>query len=234
MQMPSSLAVGISDFLKEVRPSHVIETGTYEGLGSTKIIAELLTQLKCADQFVTVEANWKSWKKAKRNLQPYSFVKPLWGNTVDVKHASAFIMDDEVLKHPENYPDLLFDTPYNQQQFYLDEINGKLGGRVSKRNMLAYLMDRSLHFSGSNLLTKYLQKFRGHEPLIVLDSAGGIGWLEFQIVRETLGNQSYHILLDDINHVKHFRSYQAIQKDPCFHITSIDPDGRWVIASYVS
>ena len=52
--------------------------------------------------------------------------------------------------------------------------------------------------------------------LIVLDSAGGVGHMEFQITDELINNKNYYILLNDTHHLKHFRGYDIIKIEAIF------------------
>jgi hypothetical protein len=68
--------------------------------------------------------------------------------------------------------------------------------------------------------------------LIFLDSSGGVGLLEFQRVRELpkeILNEKL-IMLDDINHIKHYRSLQWM-KENCK--VEYSEDGRLAVATIV-
>jgi predicted O-methyltransferase YrrM len=42
---------------------HVVETGTHEGVGSTRFVAESFPPDAGIRTFVTIEAGWKSWRR---------------------------------------------------------------------------------------------------------------------------------------------------------------------------
>ena len=65
-----------------------------------------------------------------------------------------------------------------------------------------------------------------------MDSAGGIGFLEFTILLRVMRNRPYSLLLDDINHIKHFRSYEHIRKDRRFTILGLDESRGWLFARH--
>jgi hypothetical protein len=69
-----------------------------------------------------------------------------------------------------------------------------------------------------NLLSKLIKDFYNEEMLIVLDSAGGVGNMEFQIIDELMKNEAYYLLLDDTHHLKHFRGYDIIKNRGDFSI----------------
>ena len=91
-----------------------------------------------------------------------------------------------------------------------------------------------LTFSGMEAI--YFFRFcaihKEHKPLIVLDSAGGIGYLEFQTVLKVMGNSEYFILLDDIHHLKHFRSARDIKTDKSFEILGLEQHHGWMLAHH--
>lgn len=59
-----------------------------------------------------------------------------------------------------------------------------------------------------------------------------MGWLEFQIVRETMGDQPYLLFLDDINHIKHYRSKLAIETSEDFVVYGSDCEEGWMVAGH--
>ncbi len=215
--------------------THVIETGTYLGLGSTTFVSESFPKGRPPEEFVTIEVNWKSWRRARANLRRFPTVKALWGRTVAVEKALKFLESDGALRNPNEHPDILIDDTTNPLRFYQNELAGSLGGspRIYKPwQFIPWLFDRKFSNSGDNLLEKYLTMFKTKKPLVILDSAGGIGLLEFSIVRETMKGFPYVLLLDDINHLKHFRSHQQIKEDN--HFTIIGSTERWLLAKHTA
>ncbi len=223
----------LSSTLAQYPITHVIETGTFRGLGSTTRISESFAPGRTPGVFVTIEANWVSWCHAKRNLRRFPFVQPLWGQSVAQARALAFIESDEALHHHARYPDIFIDDIADPVRFYRDEILGKLGAPVSNpKYLLRRCFDRAFAYSGEDLLEKHLTRFREHTPLVVLDSAGGIGYLEFQILRQVMQAHPYLLLLDDIHHLKHFRSHRDISQDRHFEQVHVDEQEGWLFAKY--
>ena len=224
----------LKDTLQKQRITHVLETGTYRGLGSTTFVSESFPDSNPPDLFVTIEANWVSWRQARQNLRRFPFVAPLWGRTVAVDRALQFLERDDILRTHEEYPDIFIDDTSDPLSFYRNEILGGLGG--APRNpihRIRWILDRIFACAGEDLLQTYLQKFKTKNPLIILDSAGAIGSLEFSIMEEVMRYHSYLLLLDDINHIKHFRSHQLIKKDPQFSILQADEQQGWLLAKYL-
>jgi hypothetical protein len=146
--------------------------------------------------------------EARDNLKAYPFVKVHWGRSVAVIDAAPFLEIDLPLLHPENYPDIWCDhrDQENLRQHYLAEMGGP--GKD----------DSPPDWEGEDLLARFLLEHRDSNPLVVLDSAGGIGWLEFNIMIETMGERRYHVLLDDVQHLKHFRSLAYMKEGHGFRI----------------
>ena len=223
----------LKDTLKKQQITHVLESGTYLGLGSTTFVSESFPANSPPNIFVTIETNWMSWHQARKNLLRFPFVEPLWGRTVSVDKALRFLESDEVLCRHDKYPDIFIDDTQDPLRFYRNEVLGRLGGTPRRPRALAHwLFDRTFSRAGDDLLEKYLRKFQTDNPLVILDSAGGMGFLEFSIVREVMRNYPYLLLLDDIHHIKHFRSYQHIRKDPQFSIIGLDETQGWLLAKH--
>lgn len=223
----------LAEAIVRERIAHVIETGTFEGLGSTRFLAETFASTTVPRSFVTIEANWRSWRRARRNLRRFRFVRPLWGRSLHTSQALEFVETDECLREHGRYPDIFIDDVEDPVRFYRREILGELGG-VSKRLHRRVLreFDRALYYQGEGLLERCLRPVRDEAPLVVLDSAGGVGWLEFQTLVTIMQHRRYHILLDDVHHLKHFRSLAHIRADPAFRTIGLDECHGWALATH--
>jgi hypothetical protein len=226
----------IRDENKKHKFRYIIESGTFVGKGSTRMIAETFINEEEKPEVITMEANWLNWRRAKKNLKKYNFVKPVWGFSVPQKEAIQFVEEDYALKHQDEYPDVYIDGGSDPLNFYIGELRGEFG--YTRYKYLNYLLkyfeerDKRTKYSGEDLLRKYLLKYQKEVPLIALDSSGAIGLLEFNIVKEMMGNNEYYLLLDDIYHLKHFRSYDEIKKNPAYEILMLDKDGGWLFAKH--
>lgn len=171
--------------LKSVPHSHILETGTYLGNGSSQMLLSLNPEV-----FITIEANIEHWTEARLRL-PNS-VQVIHGLSVNRNDANDFIKSDHVLNNHSLYPHIHIDGLHDPVEFYSKEVN----------------------VSGpDSLLVSLLPTIADHNPIILLDSAGGIGLLEFQTVCSIMGERPFTLVLDDIHHIKHFRSVDAIQND---------------------
>lgn len=217
------LTAALTKLIAEEGINVAIETGTYLGLGSTRFIADCLVAAHPREHlgektFITIEASKAHWRQAVVNLIRYPFMKCVWGTTVDIEAAAAFMANDDMLVNHQNYQGIYIDT--------LDDPVGAYGREL--RGM--FNSNEPIPDNQQGLLQRYLLKHGDDEPLIILDSAGGIGLLEFNIVTETMAGRTFHLLLDDTHHVKHYRSLQAVEADLDFRIVA--KGYSWVLASY--
>lgn len=214
--------------VREERTAHVIETGTFDGRGSTTFVAESFDPCSPPERFVTMEVNRTSWLKARTNLARFPWITCLWGRSVPYRRALAFVRHDPALRFHERYPDIFVDDPGDPIGFYTREVQGKLGG-ARREQPFRWLVDRAFRYGGDGLLQRWLARLRRRKPLVILDSAGGIGYLEFMTLIETMGENPFLLLMDDINHVKHFRSLAYIRSHDGFVPLGVDENRGWAL-----
>jgi hypothetical protein len=193
--------------LKRFKPSVIVETGTHLGTGSTKMLAELRPK-----KLYTIECSYVNYSQAKENLKQFPFVECIHGLSVDSAEATKFME-----MNPQIFEDDVFIDDANPIEFYTNELMGMLNGGERIEGMK------------ENLLSELLPKVADENPLILLDSAGGIGLFEFFMVREAMGSKPYVLVLDDTHHVKHYRSKLLIEQDPMFKVVyNDDVHGRLI------
>jgi hypothetical protein len=227
-----ALSNALSECILTEQIEYAIETGTYRGLGSTPMVANAFLKSRSPRQLITIESNWSNWRTARINLSKYDFVKVLWGQSVALDNAIRFINSDPVLQRHEEYPDIWIDDIHNPREFYIKEIQGRLGDDSSRIANLIMACAKPFFYRGDDLLERYLNKFQERNPLIILDSAGGTGYLEFTTVLTNMAQNSFTILLDDIHHLKHFRSFEEINSNDNFKILAVNKELGWVLAKY--
>lgn len=84
-----------------------------------------------------------------------------------------------------------------------------------------------------NILAHIIKDISHTYPLFLLDSAAGIGYFEFQTVNKLMGGKPYFLILDDIHHLKHFRSYRDISKETgSYTILQKSLEHGWLVAKY--
>src|SRR5215471_19085326 len=203
MHESEQLSALLRELIRREPIEHVVETGTFEGLGSTRFLAEAFADTTLPTSFVTIEASWRSWRRAKRNLRRFPFVQPLWGHSLEPRQAREFVEQDDVIRHHEQYPDVFIDDVDDPIAFYTRELSGELAGRLPIFRRLQRAIDRSFHYAGDELLARSLRRVAHTNPLVVLDSAGGSGWLEFSVLMQTMRERTFRLLLDDVHHLKH-------------------------------
>jgi hypothetical protein len=186
-----------------------------------------------------MEANWSYWKTARSNLRRFRFVEPKWGLSVNKQKAIEFIRSDPAIREHDRYPDIFIDDIDDPVDFYVCEVQGRLPrttmpNSYSLKAALRQFVKRALYWQGEDLLARTLKRHRNDWPLIALDSAGGIGQLEFQTTVETMGSANYALFLDDTHHLKHFRSLLAIQSRQDFRLIAMAKDKSWILAVHRS
>lgn len=198
-----------------------IETGTYLGTGSTKFIAETFQRTRLPKVFYTIEVNYEAAMQARTNLARFPFVHPVWGSSVEIEKAARWLEEDPVLQAPYAYPDIWID--------HIDEANSARYYAAEMRGSSA--MAGHSDWAGEDLLSKLLDQHLHSHPLVILDSAGGIGWLEFQLMLEQMSGNRYYVLLDDVQHIKHFRSLDYIKGSDEFVILA--ESGKAALAAHL-
>ena len=224
----------LDDLFRTEQVTCIFESGTFDGSGSTTTLATAVQKSgKEVNTFVTAEVDYRLFKKAKKNLAPFPFVIPLWGMTVNFDEAKAFIEKDEAINNHHRYPDIFIDDVVDPKGFYLNELSGQLSKhhlRQSFKSRLSALFERRTETFTEDLFQKYLPGMASGKTLVLLDSAGGVGYLEFNKVKNIMGDKTYFLVLDDIHHLKHFRSYRDLKTDSSFRILHENKAQGWVMA----
>ena len=255
-----AFVTAIESAIKKYEIRIAIETGTFEGTGSTRVIAECMSRASRPIAFITLEAAFRNWCAAYHNLRSHLFVDCRWGCSVDMEGATEFMRRDDALNNHHKYPSIYIDDIEDPVGFYLNELNGMLGisHRVPKASIVlnvpfarrAKSWAKSIAigklpsfsgtvgevdlatklWSGEGLLRQFLHLHRNNRPLVVLDSAGGCGLYEFEIMMSVMRGASFLLLLDDTHHLKHFRSLRQIQGDQRFKVLDVNAYHGWALA----
>lgn len=182
--------------LKQVSPKYILECGTYLGTGSTKMLASLNP-----NRLITIECSHSNYVTAKKNLEKYPFIECYHGLSVGVQESIAFMISNSYI-----FDDDVFVDSESPLEFYSNEVKGMLNNDSSKDGMK------------ENLIDELLPQIADECPLILLDSAGGIGLFEFKRTKEIMRDRPYVLMLDDTHHVKHHRSRLEIYADKNFEV----------------
>lgn len=220
LEVPRSdkLVQTLASSIGVVRPKVVIESGTFLGTGSTRLILEALGTTR-PEAFYTIEVSPSLVEQARVNLAAFPWVQVVWGLSVTRQEAISFIESDPLLRDLDPELDIFVDFLPDPRSGYLNEIRCGIGSGDAQN-------------APEGVLVPPLIKHRADRPLITLDSAGEMGWLEFQVVRETMGDQLYLLFLDDINHIKHYRSKLFIESSEDFAVYGSDWEEGWMVAGH--
>lgn len=194
----------ISEIIKKHNIESIVETGTYDGMGSSQILA------KTGLPFDTIECHGMNFIAAKVNLELFKNARVHHAYSLPLNEMIDFIKNDEWTNNPDKMIELgvKFDHD-NPRWYYQHELNDV----VSKPPQEDLLM---------KLITN------PEKQLVFLDSSGGTGLLEFQKViglpKEILKEKV--IMFDDVNHIKHYRSVEWMKKHCEIEYSE---DGRLVV-----
>ncbi len=196
-------AQAVLDILKNNKDiEEIIETGTHNGTGSTKIFAKTGLPVK------TIEVQRAHHDNAKENLKDFDNVEFFLGLSLPYDEMVKFIKDDQY--YYKYAVEQGIDCEPDPVNFYIQEINGweSPETRVKTENLLPNLINND------------------KKQLILLDSAGGVGYLEYREVMKLSKEQLSKkvLMLDDINHVKHARTIERLEYER--YIINKAEDGR--------
>lgn len=202
----SEFASAIRAAILEHKPRRIVETGTFYGDGSTRIIVNALSEAGVHDyEFYTIEVDPVRAEGARKNLADTRVVVL---NGLSVRHDMLLgpeAIGSECAEAEEQ--GMTVDYPeHERRERYHDETDFK---------------DRP-----EELLAKALARFDGKPDFVLLDSAGHLGLIEFKYLLERLSGGCV-IALDDIKHVKHYKSSRLIKADPRFTVLREDMDDRF-------
>lgn len=198
----SEFARTIRNLIKIYEPRRIIETGTYLGVGTTRVIAEALRDFGIAGAvFHSIEINPEHYSRAKVNLCAAglaSFVDLQRGLSVPRRMLPTLAQIQENTVQQPEYEGIFVDH------------------RDAERARL-YFAETDFSDCPDDLLGRALAGFDNHPDLVLLDSGGHMGFVEFEYLIQRLAGPCI-IALDDIHHIKHHKSHQFMKRDPRFNI----------------
>jgi hypothetical protein len=169
----------------------VIETGTYLGQGTTKAVLDGMALHKKPFHFISIEVNPSFADQARKNTgKVLGF--DIW-NGLSIPKGIDNVLSTDVTDE-SYYPNYIVvdHQPKNRAELYRKEVDYKVP---------------------DELLKKAVDFMDGKPELVILDSAGHLGWAEFFHLL-ALVNHPFILALDDTRHVKHFQSMETIRKQP--------------------
>lgn len=189
----------VSKLIAATQPRKIIETGTFLGRGTTTVLYNALKAHGQPFKLITIECNPEYETKAQQYFEENNMheILPLLGHSLP-KHlipSQETIQTNLVDNAPKN-PLIHQDFPEHKRAIaYFTEIN---------------------HVVPDNQLTIAIEMFENSPDLILLDSAGHIGFEEFLLVLQVNIETPYYLILDDTYHVKHYKTLEFIKQDPRF------------------
>ena len=168
--------------------SRIIETGTYHGTGTTDaIIKGIQAHGQFPVAFVSIEVNDQNFRIALKNtaMKPVHILKGLSIPRSLLPPKESIRFDD----YPESA--IVDHQQENRAELYYNETDTTFPDN---------LLDQALEY------TDYKPE------LVVLDSAGHIGTIEWEYLMAKIKGSCY-LALDDTNHVKHLKTVEQIQTD---------------------
>ncbi len=204
VQNNSEFEFFLREVIRQTRPKFIVETGTYLGQGTTRIISSALKDNGLTDAiFYSVECNPEHHRQAIDNLDQANllpFVKPLLGVSVP----RSLLPDAEAIRKET-----------------IENVSGEIFVDHHEANRIQlYLKETDHPELPDDLLGQCLRECDGQPGLLLLDSAGHMGNVEFNYVLTLLRGPCY-IALDDIRHVKHARSVEQMKADPRFEMLAL-------------
>ena len=171
----------LTDLVASEKITRIIETGTYLGLGTTAAILKGIEAHGITPvTFVSIEVNPSNYNQAVRNTQ---------GKPVTILNGlsipKSMLPKKDQIKFDDYGDDVIVDHhEHNRAELYFNET----GYSVPDRQ-----------------LAKALQITGEYPVLVVLDSAGHVGTIEFKWLMTKIKG-SFFLALDDTNHVKHAKT----------------------------
>ncbi len=187
-----------SEFLIE----EIVETGTYDGLGSTKMFCE--AGLKCGATVQSIECCEPNVLEARKNLRQFNNVEIIHGLSVCKKDAIEWM--EQNLKIPPLGIGMDYDLP--------PEMKHVKDSQYLKMLLHSYVHEISEEVPRENILPELIDN--RINQLIFLDSAGGMGFYEFKecimaLTPKILSNKI--LMIDDVNRIKHYRTAEYLEQE---------------------
>jgi len=211
----SLFAVELRDLIRSTRPKRILETGTMYAMGSTRVIGEALKEFNINADFRSIEIQAERCEEARANAKEFG---------IEVKIECGLSIPRSLLPSKEDIKWRLSDVPSDIDVFTDFEPEDRVE---------SYFAETRVQGAASDLIGKVLDDWDGMADLILLDSAGHIGWSEFIHVLAMLRGPAW-FALDDTRHVKHFKSRLAILEDSHFRVVADSPERfGFLIAHYM-
>lgn len=176
----------IYSVIADYRPYSILETGTYNGLGSTSAILHGLRDANIDPfSFISIESNEQNYKEACKNLE-----EEIYKGTLVLMHANS--LPSEIM------PRMVYEVPDHVITDHADPMK--------------YLKEVPVDIEDDGIY-RAMALLDNRPDMVLLDSAGHLGFLEFEYVCK-LAESSFVLILDDTLHRKHYDTMQFIKANP--------------------
>jgi hypothetical protein len=195
------------------RPRVAIQTGLKD-LELLKIIYKRARRGKFP--VYAVDSNYSVYNKARLLYQNRNIVRCRYGYSVDINKATDYLKQDEAYLRPEQYPAISIDGSI---LYYLNEFRGD----VEQHSTVRFYTD--------NLFRDVIPKIKKKNPLFILTSP--IGFFEFRTMVEMMGKRRYYLLIKNIGHITHFRTYGCVIAYPGSWRIIAEELNDWVLVQHM-
>jgi hypothetical protein len=195
----SAFSQHVHAIIAQRRPTKIIETGTFEGTGTTAVIASAIAQAKIPNaELFSIEVNPLHISRAAENVRKAGLnVRLMFGLSIP---KSMVVSREQIQeRYVQNVTDGVF----------VDWYDAERADQYFKETDFAGVPD--------DMLGKLLTYFQDRPDFLLLDSAGHLGHVEFQYAVSRVKSLCV-LALDDTRHVKHFQSVLDIKKDSRFKV----------------
>ena len=188
----------IRRLVRQARPRTIIETGTYLGRGTTTIVWKALQQAGIDPDFTTIEVNPEYHRQAKAYFDK---------NGMRIRSVCGLSLERSRLPSKQDIQRKFVDNKDSDRIYYDHPEHLRSEKYFSETDF--QVPDNQLEYA--------LKRCNWKPDLVLLDSAGHLGFEEFELVRRRVKG-TFHLVLDDVHHCKHHRSLNAIKSDPRFEL----------------
>ena len=189
---------------KSIMPAAIIETGTYMGQGTSSIIWRALHDFAIDGDFTTIEVNPAYHEIAHRHFQQHGMrIHAELGLTLPRELLPGTEEIEKKFVNHKEYDNIYYDhNETDRARLYFSETDYDVS---------------------DNMLYKVMERYDFKPSFVLLDSAGHLGFAEFQYFL-SLVKGDCHLMLDDIYHCKHYKTLKVINADPRFQILVESPE----------
>lgn len=202
------------EFVLQVIEHHriesIVETGSYDGLGSSLMLASF------GLPFDTMECHAMNFVAAKVNLSRYKNATVHHAYSLDLASMLEFIDTDEWTNNPQEMECLGVKFDHSDPKWYYRHELVDVVTVPREEGLLMKLIDND------------------KRQLVFLDSSGGTGLMEFNAFMglDPAFRQRKILMLDDVGHIKHYRSVKILEEQG--HEVKRSGDGRLVVVDFTS